>query len=178
MSGFREVIRKPVFIFVVILPIILVAEFVILEGVVGISVPSDRGSAVSSYEIREKGKDLHFITRNKRFSIVNLWTRHGSVREALVLRESFVIDREDGIEGDSSTVKVEALEGKAVKWSFEEAGERGQTLGQVYEVTKVGCCDAANTYSYFSLRDGKKLHTTHVELNRDEFSALEKALYE
>lgn len=29
------------------------AEFLILEGVVGISFPSDRGSAVSSYEIRE-----------------------------------------------------------------------------------------------------------------------------
>jgi hypothetical protein len=150
---------------------------VILEGIVGISVPLDRGSAVSSYEIREKGAELHFIPRNKRFSIVDVWSRHGSAREALVLRESFVTDRQDGIEGDNSMVKVEALNGKAVRWIFEEAGESGQALSQVYEVKKLGCCDAPNTYTYFSLRDGKKLRTTHTELNRDEFVALEQSLY-
>ncbi len=75
-------------------------------------------------------------------------------------------------------VKVEALDGKAVRWSFEEAGERGQVMNQVYEVTKFGCCDAPNTYTYFSLRDGKKLRSTHTELNRDEFVALEQSLYD
>jgi hypothetical protein len=94
------------------------------------------------------------------------------------LRESFVIDRQDGIEGDKSMLRVEALDGKRIKWSFEEAGERGQALDQVYEVTKLGCCDAPNTYTYFSLRDGKKLRTSHTELNRDEFAALEQALYD
>jgi hypothetical protein len=178
MSRLAAVIRKPVFILVVILPVALIAEFVILEGVLGISLPSDRGSAVSSYEIREKGTELHFITRNKRFSIVDLWSRHGSAVEALVLRESFVIDRQEGIEGANSMVKVEALDSKAVKWSFEEAGESGQAMGQVYEVTKFGCCDAPNTYTYFSLRDGKKLRSTHTELNRDEFVALEQSLYD
>jgi hypothetical protein len=178
MSRFAAVIRKPVFILAVILPVALIAGFVILEGVVGISLPSDRGSAVSSYEIREKGAELHFITRNKRFSIVDLWSRHGSAVEALILRESFVMDRQEGIEGANSMVKVEALDGKAVRWSFEEAGERGQVTNQVYEVTKFGCCDAPNTYTYFSLRDGKKLRTTHTELNRDEFAALEQSLYD
>jgi hypothetical protein len=96
---------------------------VILEGVVGL--PSDRGSAVSSYEIREKGADLHFITRNKRFSIVDLWSRHGPAVEAVVLRESFLMDRQNGIEGANSTATVEALD-KAVIWSFEEAGQRGR----------------------------------------------------
>jgi hypothetical protein len=178
MSRLTLAIRKPAFILAIILPLALIAEFVALEGVHGISLPSDRGSAVSSYEIREKGTEVHFITRNKRFSIVDLWSRHGSAVEALVLRESFVIDRQEGIEGDSSVLKVEALDGNAVKWSFEEAGERGQALGQVYEVTKLGCCDAPNTYTYFSLRDGKKLRTTRTELNRDEFTALEQTLYD
>jgi len=177
MSWFTRNLKKPVFIFVVILPSALIAELVILEGVVGISFPLDRGSAVSSYEIQEKGRDLHFITRNKRFSIVDLWSQHGSAREALVLRESVVTDRQDGIEGDRSTVKIEALDGNAVRWSFEEAGEAGQPLGQLYEVTKFGCCDAPNTYTYFSLRDGSKLRTTHTKLGPDEFEALEKPLY-
>jgi hypothetical protein len=89
MSRLTAVVRKPAFILAVILPVALVAEFVVLEGVHGISLPSARGSAVSSYEIRQKGKELHFITRNKRFSIVDLWSRHGSAVEALVMRESF-----------------------------------------------------------------------------------------
>jgi hypothetical protein len=178
MSWLTRVAKKPVFILAVILPITLVVEFVMLEGFVGISLPSDRGSALSSYEIREKGTDLHFITRNKRFSIVDLWSRHGSGREALVLREAVVIDRQDGIEGDRSMLKVEALDGKAVRWSFEEAGERGQVIDQVYEVTKLGCCDAPPTYTYFSLRDGKKLRTTDTKLNQDELAALLQSLYD
>jgi hypothetical protein len=175
MEEFVTVARKPGFILTVILA--LIAEFVILEGVVGISLPSDRGSVVSSYEIREKGTELHFITRNKRFSIVDLFSKHGSAREALVLRESFLMDRQDGIEGANSLVKVEALDGKAVRWSFEESGERGEVMDQVFEVTKLGCCAAPPTYTYFSLRDGKKLRSTHTELNRDEFAALDQSLY-
>jgi len=175
MEEFVTVARKPVFILTVILA--LIAEFVILEGVVGISLPSDRGSVVSSYEIRQKGTELHFITRNKRFSIVDLFSKHGSAREALVLRESFLMDRQDGIEGANSVVKVEALDGKVVRWSFEESGERGEVMDQVFEVTKLGCCAAPPTYTYFSLRDGKKLRSTHTELNRDEFAALDQSLY-
>lgn len=178
MSRIAAVIRKPVFILAVILPLALIAEFVFLEGLLGISLPSDRGSAISSYEIREKGTELHFITKNKRFSIVDLWSKHGSAVEAQALRESFVIDRQEGIEGAGSRVKVEALDGKTVKWSFEEAGERGQAINQLYEVTKFGCCDAPNMYTYFSLRDGKRLRSTHTELNRDEFAALEQSLYD
>ena len=171
-------IRKPAFIFSVILPIALITEFFLLEGLLGISFPSDRGSAVSTYEIREKGTAVHFVTRNKRFSISDLYTRHGTAREALVLRESVVTDRQDGIEGDHSTVKVEALDGRSVKWSFEEPGERGQVINQVYEVTKYGCCDAPNMYTYFSLRDGRKLRTVHLELNSDELGALLMPLYD
>jgi hypothetical protein len=177
MSRLAEVLKKPVFIFTVILPLALIAEFVILVGSVGVSLPSDRSSAVSTYEIRE-GLRTHFITRNKRFSIVDLWSDHGSKVETGVLRESFAYERQSGLEGADSKVKVEALDGKRVKWSFEEPGESGQQMGQVYAVTKLGCCGSPNTYTYFSLRDGKKLRSTHTELNRDEFSALERALYE
>jgi len=178
MSRMRVVIRKPVFILSVILPLALIVEFFLLEGLLGISFPSDRGSAVSTYEIREKGTDLHFITRNRRFSIVDLYTRHGSASETLVLRESIATDRQDGIEGNRSTVKVEALDGKSVRWSFEEPGDRGQVMDQVYEVIKFGCCDAPNTYTYFALRDGKKLRAVHSELNSEELSALLKPLYD
>lgn len=175
MVEFVGIARKPQFIVAVMLT--LIAEFVIFEGVVGISFPSDRGSAVSSYEIQEKGTEVHFITRNKRFSIVDLFSRRGTAREALVLRESFLKDRQDGIEGAKSVVRVEALDGKAVRWSLEEPGERGDVMDQVYEVTRLGCCDAPPTYVYFSLRDGKKLRTTHTELNREEFAALDGSLY-
>ncbi|HLW86763.1 MAG TPA: hypothetical protein VKR60_16210 [Candidatus Sulfotelmatobacter sp.] len=94
------------------------------------------------------------------------------------MREWFVTDRQEGIEGDRSAVKVEALDGKAVRWSLEEAGERGKARGEVYEVTKFGCCDAPNTYTYFSLRDGSKLRSAHTELNANDYAALEKSLYD
>src|SRR6266496_501872 len=135
MSRFAMIVRKPVFILSVILPICLISEFFLLEGFAGISFPSDRGSAVSSYEIREREQETHFITRNKRFSIVDVWSKHGTAREELVLRESFVTDRQDGIEGDISTVKVEALDGNRVRWGFEEAGKNGRVMTQIYEVT-------------------------------------------
>ena len=177
MSRFTSILKKPVFIFVAILTIALIAEFLILEGFLGISFPSDRGSAVSSYEIQEKGTNVHFVTRNRRFSIVDRFTQHGSVRSALVLRESFVTDRQDGIEGDRSTVRVDAFDGQTAKWSFQEAGETGQALDfMVYEVTKFGCCDAPNTYTYFSLRDGAKLRTTDSKLSPNELAAIEKPL--
>lgn len=38
----------------------------------------------------------------------------------LQIMSLLVTDREEGIEGDRSTVKVETLDGKAVKWTFEE----------------------------------------------------------
>ena len=177
MSRFAAVLRKPWFIVGVILPVALISEFFVLEGFFGITLPSDRGTAVSSYEIRERGTELHFITRNARFSIVDLWSKHGTAVEALVLREFFVMDRQEGIEGAKSMVNVQALDGKKIRWSFEEAGERGLVLNQIYEVTKLGCCDAPPTYTYFSLRDGKKLRTTHTELNQDEFAALEGTLH-
>jgi hypothetical protein len=87
------------------------------------------------------------------------------------------MDRQDKIEGANSVVKVEAFDGKVVRWSFEESGERGEVMDQVYEVTKLGCCAAPPTYTYLSLRDGKKLRATHTELNRDEFAALDQSLY-
>ena len=61
-----------------------------------------------------------------------------------------------------------------MKWSFEEPGERGEPINQLYEVTKLGCCASPNTYSYFSLRDGKKLLTSHTKLSPEEFALLRK----
>ncbi len=178
MPRLAQRIRKPVVFFAAVFTAALIAEFLILEGFAGISLPSDRDSATSSYEIREKGKELHYITRNKRFSIVDVWSKHGTAVDAIVLRESFVMDRQEGMEGANSTVRVEALGEKVIRWSFEEPGEQGAAMNQMYEVTKFGCCDSPNTYTYFSLRDGKKLRTTHSKLTPDEFAALEKPLYE
>jgi hypothetical protein len=178
MSRLLRIIEKPVVIFAAIISVALIVEFFLLEGFVGVSLPTDRRAAISSYEIRENGRETHYITRNKRFSIVDLWSKHGSAVENLVLRESFDMDRQEGIEGANTKVRVEALDGTAVKWSFEEPGEVGVTKGQVYEVIHYGCCDSPNTYTYFSLRDGKKLRSSHTELNGDEFAALEQSLYD
>jgi hypothetical protein len=90
MSRFSATIRKPGFLLAVVLPLALIAELVALEGLVGISFPSDRGSAISRYEIREKGQELHFITRNytiqHRRSLEQAWLSSRGTRIAGVFR--------------------------------------------------------------------------------------------
>jgi len=173
MSQFVKVLRKPAVAFPVILIIALIVEFVLLEGTLGISLPSDRNSAISRIEAKVKGTAPHFVTLNKRFTVVELVLNRGS--EDLVLRESFFMDWEPGVEGPpNATVTVEAMNGKDVRWTFRELGERGEPVtGDVYQVTKFGCCDAPPTYTYFSLRDGTKLRSTHSKLDNRELEALD-----
>src|SRR5580698_1011696 len=121
MSRLTVAIRKPAFIVAIMLPVALITELVILEGVHGVSFPSDRGSAVSSYEIRQKGTEPHFITRNRRFTVVELLTEHGTRSNVLVLRETLFMDRAPDVEGPpNATVTIEAMHGDDVRWTFQE----------------------------------------------------------
>ena len=178
MSQFVRVLRKPAVVFPVILVIALIMEFVLLEGTLGVSLPSDRDSAVSRIDIKVQGRAgaLHFITLNKRFTVVELVLKRGT--EDLVLRESFFMDREDGVEGPpNATVTVEGMHGKDVRWTFREPGERGEPVtDNVYQVTKFGCCDAPPTYTYFSLMDGTKLRSTHSKLDGHELAAMDASI--
>jgi hypothetical protein len=177
MSQFVKVVAKPAVLFPVVLIIALIAEFVLLEGTLGVSLPSDRNSAISRIDVKVKGNGAsHFMTLNKRFTVVELLSKRGS--EDLVLRESFFTDLEFGVEGPpNATVTVEEMNGKDVRWTFREPGQRGEPLtGEVYQVTKLGCCDAPPTYTYFSLRDGTKLRSTHNKLNGDELAALDASV--
>jgi len=100
----------------------------------------------------------HSITDNKRFMIVDTLRPGG-----LVLRESVRVDREAGVEGADATVVVDAFDKERMKplWKVREPGEFGAVQGPLYKVTKIGCCDAPDTYTYFSLQDGKKLYSSH-----------------
>ncbi len=151
----------------------LLAEFLVLEGAVGISAPSDRYSALSRLEISVKGTSLHFITRNNRFTVVDLWTDRGSRREALVLREVFFCDREDGREGQpDATITVEATVGKQVRWTFQEPGESGDVVtNSLYRVKRGSNGETPSVYTYFSLVDGRKVRTNRsIELSREDIS--------
>jgi hypothetical protein len=176
MSQFVKVVRKPAVVFPVVLVIALIVEFVLLEGTLGVSLPSDRYSAMSRLDVKVKGTAPHFITLNKRFTVVEVLSKRGS--EDLVLRESFFMDQEFGVEGPpNATVTVEAMNGKDVRWTFREPGQRGEPVtGELYQVTKLGCCDAPPTYSYFSLKDGTKLRSTHNKLNSNELEALDASV--
>jgi hypothetical protein len=177
MSPFAKVISKQAIVFPVILVVALIAEFLLLEGTLGVSLPSDRNSALSTIEIRMKGNGAdHFVTQNKRFTVVERTLKRGF--EDLVLRESFFTDWEPGVEGPpNATVIVEAMNGRDVRWTFREPGQRGEPVtGEVYRVTKLGCCDAPPTFTYFSLKDGTKLRSTHDELNSKELAALDASI--
>ncbi len=176
-QGFKDNLpTKRIFVIAGIVLAALIAEFFILESTIGISVPSDRNSALSTLEIRDQGRDLYFITRNKRFTVVDFWTDHGTRREALVLRESFFMDRRDSVEGPpDATVTVEALRGKDVSWTIQEPGERGDVVtDNLHKVTKYSNGETPKIYTYFSLADGRKVRTNQsVELSRDELETLD-----
>ena len=73
MSPFAKVMSKRAIVFPVILVIALVTEFLLLEGTLGVSLPSDRNSAMSTLEVKVKGNGAdHFITLNKRFTVPTL----------------------------------------------------------------------------------------------------------
>ena len=177
MSPFAKTMRKRAIVFPVILVVALIAEFLLLEGTLGVSLPSDRNSAMSTVEIKIKGNGTdHVVTLNKRFTVVECLSKRGS--EALVLRESFLTDLQFGVEGPpNATVTVEAINGKGLRWKFREPGQRGEPVtSHVYQVTKLGCCDAGPTYIYFSLKDGTKLRSTGSKLNNDELAALDASV--
>lgn len=176
---FAHLGTKQIFGIVCVVLAVAIAEFFILEGTIGISLPLDRNSALSTLEIQAKRTELHFVTRNKRFTVVDFWTAHGTRREALILRESFFMDRKDSVEGPpDASVTVEAINGKNVKWVLHEAGERGDVVtDNLYMVTKFGGGENGNLYTYFSLADGRKVRTNlYVELSRDELESLDLAI--
>jgi hypothetical protein len=178
--SFGQVVRKPVFVFSTLLVIALISELLLLEGTLGVSWPRDRYSAVSQLRINVKGTDIHYITQNRRFTVVNdFLTEHGTRREALILRETFDSDLEDGAEGrPEAMVAVEAVDGKNIRWRFREPGERGDVVtDELYMVTSYSGGEIGNSYTYFSLLDGKKLRTNrYSQLSTNEVEALDRSV--
>jgi hypothetical protein len=136
----------------------LVVEFIVLESTIGISLPGDRHSAVSSGEIKVKNLETHFITRNRRFTGV----RSTEIHPDLMLQEFFVEDSMPDIEGvPDATVAVDGMDQGRIRWSFREPGVRGDVItDNIYRVMKPGCCGAPGTYSYFSLGSGRPERAT------------------
>ncbi len=151
-----------------------VAELLLLEGTIGLSLPFDRYSARSTAAIEIRGRDDHYITRNSRFYIVDV--PRGSHADTLVLKESVVTDRQPGAEGSGvGSVSFDVMVNQHVLWSLHEPGPRGDVVTErLYRVTKYGCCDAPSTYTYFSLRTGKKLLTrSGADLKPEEIGELD-----
>jgi len=156
----------------------MIAEFFFLEGTAGVSLPEDRYSAVSTLDIKVKGSggEDHFITRNNRFTVVEIGY---PARGPLVLRESFFVDKADGVEGPpNAEVTVKAMSDAAIKWSLHEPGERGEVVtDRLYMVTRDGNGETGNMYSYFSLLDGRKVQTRrYSQLSTDELIALDRSI--
>jgi len=152
-------------------------ELIVLEMTVGVSLPSDRASAKSTVVIKNVGTGLHFVTDNKRFSVVDYEDKFGM--HALVLRESVNTDREDGVEGSRGTVTVEAFLDNITNsplWRIQQEGHEGEVEGDLYTITKRACCDAPTTYIYFSLRDGRKVYEGTNELNRAQWDEIDSSI--
>jgi hypothetical protein len=96
-----------------------------------------------------------------------------------MLRESFFMDRTDSVEGPpSALVTVEGWSDNHLIWSFREPGERGDLVtNNLYMVSKPGNGENGNTYTYFSMADGRKVRTQrYVELSNADLEALDLAV--
>jgi hypothetical protein len=168
--------RKSMAKLAIILSLILVgvglAGFVVYKTR-GIAIPSGARQARSSVSILLKDQDVHVITDNKRFTVLNFSPSYqipDPKAQQLLLLESFWSDRRDGVEGQLGRVTVEASEitlaGHGGKlWTLQEDGDEGKLDGdRFYKVVKYGCCDAPNVYSYFFLGNGQKIYTSVTPL--------------
>jgi hypothetical protein len=176
----RMWIKRPIVAIPTAIVATMLVEFFLLEGTLGVSLPKDRYSATSTLQIEVKGAngDEHFITRNNRFTVVNLWMGP-PLRGPLVLRESLFVDKADGVEGPpDANITVEAMVDSRMKWTFRESGERGDVVtDHVYKVTRFGNGETGNTYTYFSLLDGHKVQTNlYTELSTSELIALDRSV--
>jgi hypothetical protein len=108
---------------------VALAELFVLEGTFGISLPSDRHSAISTVEIRTQALETHYVTHNRRFTVVE--NAPGTIvnGEPLVLRQHFFVDQQVGKEGPpDASITIEAMRGGNLKWSFQAPGERGDAV--------------------------------------------------
>lgn len=91
----------------------------------------------------------------------------GDGRRYLFLTEQVVFSH-PGIEGQFSRLKVTAYEpdydpGETIGaplWTFEADGDDWEAVGGEIQVTKYGCCDGPDEYSYFSAVNGVPLART------------------
>lgn len=164
----RASLKKPTFLLCVVLPLALLAQYLWLND---FSVPVERGSALSTYEIRLGVADT-YLTRNQRFFLSPVWDQHNQSGAVLVLRETVTTSWEPGVEGARSMVKLESLGNGSANWSLEEPGDKAQVINELYQVTKFGCCGSPSTYTYFSLLNGRKLRVTHAELGTADLETL------
>ena len=121
---------------------------------------------------------LLMTTENEHFSFVEMLESSGRI-DYLLLQESFLRKQRDGSEGPSaSTVRVRAwaLDDKlrqVERWRLEESGDDGQAnaiFPTFYKVSKFGCCDSHSVYSYFSMRSGRKIYRSTVDLSEVQIS--------
>ena len=119
------------------------------------SVPFLRSKAASSIGFN----GLNIVTDNSRFIFVEGTSSSG----LFALRESVRVSHDEETGGENGTVAVDALDSSLKRlWRFEGQGQYGEVQGDLYKISNLGCCDAPSTYTYFSLRDGRKLYSSHI----------------
>ena len=118
-----------------------------------------------------QGKDwTTYVTQNRSFRFVDVLSDPGDNYEAaLLLEETYLNERADGMEGmrGATTVRAWTLEPgrpREPRWTFHEIGNEGSVQDRLFRVTAWGCCDAPVIYSYYSLLTGKKLYVSNSDL--------------
>jgi len=115
----------------------------------------------------DKDGNVLVTTINRRFTLADLYKP--GVIESLVLLEEFKSERQLGMEGQKSIVRVDAWLAPDLSkklWTIEHVGDVGRVYDDFYRITKYGCCASIATDFYFNLRTGQKLFSATKELSQ------------
>jgi hypothetical protein len=130
-----------------------------------------RTASSSIRSARDKnGKDV-IITTNRRFTFAEVYPNHSISDKdnySMVLLEEFSSEWSPGVERNKAKVRVDGWAGKFPNpsrkvWTIISDGDEGRGDGNFYKVRLYGCCEDPSTQVWFSLIDGRKVHTSSID---------------
>ena len=144
----------------------LAAAVPFLVSAVPAAIPASR-EATSRAEWT--GRTRRTVNRRFTFSAIHPEAK-GS--KTLLLDETFDRGFDSQAEGETSTTEVEAFalqgDAKTPLWKIRTRGSDGAPDGELYRITRMGCCGSQNLDLYFSLLDGRELFSSDGPILRLE----------
>jgi hypothetical protein len=123
----------------------------------------------TAYTSRDKDGQI-FVTENSSFQFAEVYdeSKDPPLQRAL-LEETFrnrSSDHAEAVEG-SATIRSWSLKSdgtRQLSWTINATANEGSVQNRFYRTSVWGCCDAPDSYTYYSLISGKRLYSSFTDL--------------